>query len=99
LQSSYPETFERDVGYSDAEWRRAIQRAVGDCPIHIEGSTAQVQVDAGSLDLQWRPLPNRTIALLSMPRLAVSFAFKGVGPDARYAFMRVFDLKTQKGGG
>jgi hypothetical protein len=99
VQSSYPETFERDVGYSDTEWRRAIQRAVGDCPIHIEGSTAQVQVDAGILDLQWRPLPNRTIALLSMPRLAVSFEFKGVGPEARYAFMRGFDLKTQKGGG
>lgn len=99
MQSSYPETFERDVGYSDAEWRRAIQRAVSECPIHIEGSSAQIQVDAGSLDLQWRPLPNRTIALLSMPRLAVSFEFKGVGPDARYAFMRVFDLKTQKGGG
>ena len=99
MQSSDPETFERDVGYSDTEWRRAIQRAVGDCSIHIEGSTAQVQVDAGHLNLEWCPLPNRTIALLSMPRLAVSFKFKGVGPEERYAFMRVFDLKTQKGGG
>ena len=99
MQSSYPETFERDVGYSDTEWRRAIQRAVGDCPIYIEGSTAQVQVDAGHLCLHWSPLPNRTIALLSMPRLAVSFTFKGVGPEERYAFMRVFDLNTQKGGG
>ena len=99
MQSSYPETFARDVGYSDTEWRRAIQRAVGDCPIHIEGSTAQVQVDAGHLCLHWSPLPNRTIALLSMPRLAVSFTFKGVGPEERYAFMRMFDLNTQKGGG
>jgi hypothetical protein len=99
VQSSYPESFERDVGYSDTEWRTAIVRAVGQHPIHIQGAAAQVQIGEGSLSLQWSPLPNRTIALLSMPRLAVSFKFKGVGPEERYAFMRVFDLNTQKGGG
>jgi hypothetical protein len=99
VQSSYPEAFERDVGYSDTEWRTAIVRAVAQYPIHIQGAAAHVQIGEGSLSLQWSPLPNRTIALLSMPRLAVSFKFKGVGPDERYAFMRVFDLNTQKGGG
>lgn len=99
MQSSYPESFERDVGYSDAEWRTAIARAVGQHPIRLDGACAQVQLGHGSLTLQWNPLPNRTIALLSMPRLAVSFQFKGVGPEERYAFMRVFDLNTQKGGG
>lgn len=99
MQSSYAETFDRDVGYSDAEWRTAITRAVGQHPIRIDGACAQVQLGNGSLTLQWSPLPNRTIALLSMPRLAVSFTFIGVGPEERYAFMRVFDLNTQKGGG
>lgn len=99
MQSSYPEAFERDVGYSDTEWRTAIARAVGQYPIQIQGAHADVKLGDGSLSLQWSPLPNRTIALLSMPRLAVRFQFKGVGPDERYAFMRLFDLNTQKGGG
>lgn len=99
MQSSYLESFERDVGYSDTEWRAAIVRAVGPCPIQIHGASAEVQVGEGSLSLQWTPLPNRNIALLSMPRLAVRFTFKDVGPEARYAFMRVFDLMVQKGGG
>jgi FtsP/CotA-like multicopper oxidase with cupredoxin domain len=99
VQSSYPESFERDVGYSDTEWRIAIVRAAGPHPIHIQGNSAKVQLGEGSLSLQWSPLPNRTIALLSMPRLAVRFTFKDVGPEARYAFMRVFDLMVQKGGG
>ena len=99
MQSSYPESFERDVGYSDTEWRIAIVRAVGHHPIQIQAANADVQLGEGTLCIKWSPLPNRTIALLSMPRLAVSFQFKGVGPNERYAFMRLFDLNTQKGGG
>jgi PAS domain S-box-containing protein len=35
----------------------------------------------------------------TLPRLAIRFAFDGVGDEARQAFMRHFDLYTQRGGG
>jgi hypothetical protein len=44
-------------------------------------------------------LPDRQIALMRIPRLAVSFRFDGVDVDCRVRFMRHFDLHTQRGGG
>ena len=49
--------------------------------------------------LAWQVLPPRRIALLCIPRLAVAFRFEGVDDAARQAFMRHFDLYTQRGGG
>ena len=40
------------------------------------------------------PLPPAT-----GPRLAISFRFNGVDEATRQAFMRYFDLYTQRGGG
>lgn len=51
------------------------------------------------LTLSWQPLPQLTIALLSLPRLRVSFKFEGVGEAERQQFMRRFDLYLQRGGG
>ena len=45
------------------------------------------------------PTPPRRIALLSMPRLGVQFRFSGIDEASRQAFMRYFDLYTQRGGG
>ena len=54
---------------------------------------------SGRLALAWRELPPRRIALLRMPRLAIVFHFEGVDEAERQAFMRYFDLYTQRGGG
>jgi hypothetical protein len=54
---------------------------------------------AGGLELAWRELPPRQIALLPMLRLAIAFHFEGVGELERHACMRYFDLYTQRGGG
>jgi hypothetical protein len=43
-------------------------------------------------------LPDRQIALMRIPRLAVSFRFEGVDAAHRARFMRT-DLHTQRGGG
>ena len=62
----------------------------------------QLRADAGSVRLRGRELcglPPRRIALLSFPRLHVRFAFDGVPPSVRAAFMRHFDLHTHRGGG
>jgi hypothetical protein len=99
MQSFYPETFERDMASSDAEWRAALTRAVGAHPLHWRGNEAEVQIGSGRLRIGWSPLPERRIALLVMQRLCVRFAFEGLSEQERYAFMRPFDLTMQRGGG
>jgi hypothetical protein len=44
-------------------------------------------------------LPPRQIALVRIARLAVHYRVDGVAEDQRLAFMRYFDLYTQRGGG
>ncbi|MFT3957168.1 MAG: hypothetical protein QM722_23140 [Piscinibacter sp.] len=61
--------------------------------------SAEVAIGAGRLELAWRELPPRRIALMRMPRLAIAFHFEGVGETERQRFMRYFDLYTQRGGG
>ena len=101
MQSSYSEQFERDMGTSAAEWLAALPRAIG--PQHawqqVGSAAAEVVLPVGRLHLQWKPLPERRIALLVMPRLWVGFRFEGTTPEQRLAFMRPFDLAMQRGGG
>ena len=84
---------------TEAEWRVALPRAVGAHPCSMTTDSARVQIGAGQLQLHWRPLPPRVIALLRLQRLAVSFRFEGVDEAARLRFMQHFDLSTQRGGG
>ena len=53
----------------------------------------------GQLNLRWQEAPPRRIALISIPRLLVSFQFEGLNDGQRYTFMRRFDLYMQRGGG
>ncbi len=99
MQSHYPERFERDMGTSEAEWRAALPRAIGEHACVLGPDRAEVQVGEGRLHLRWQVLPPRVIALLRMPRLGVQFAFEGVDADARLRFMKRFDLTLQRGGG
>ncbi len=99
MQSSYPETFERDMACTEAEWLGWLPAAVGDCPCVREDGAARVTVGPGHLQLAWLVQAPRVIALIRLPRLHVRFAFSGVPEAARTAFMRRFDLYTQRGGG
>ncbi len=99
MQSFYPETFERDMACTEAEWLLWLPRAVGEHPREVDGASARVQLGAGQLQLRWQVLPPRVIALMRLPRLALHFAFTGVNEAERYAFMKRFDLYTQRGGG
>jgi len=54
----------------------------------------------GGLTLEWSVLPERQIALISLPRMQVRYAFSGeVASEVRASFMRLFDLHLQRGGG
>lgn len=99
MQSYYPEYFERDMGTTVAEWLAALPRAVGEHAFSVTGEQAKVQMGSGLLTICWQPLPPRVIALLHMPRLMVVFSFDNVLEAERQAFMKRFDLSTQRGGG
>ncbi len=99
MQSYYPERFERDMGTSETEWLTALPRALGEHFFVLGTGQVRVQIGEGHLQLQWRILPPRVIALLCLQRLAVSFVFEGVQEDERQRFMKHFDLTMQWGGG
>lgn len=99
MQADYPPSFERDTGGTEAEWLRRLPGACGGCPVELQEGRARVQIDAGSLQLDWQVLPPRRIALMSIARMSVRFRFEGVDDDRRQRFMRGFDLHMQRGGG
>lgn len=99
MQAHYPERFERDMACTEAEWLGWLPRAIGDCEWRRDGACARVRLPGGTLQLTWRKTPPRRMGLLELARLHVEFAFEGVPDEERHAFMKRFDLYTQRGGG
>jgi hypothetical protein len=95
-----PLAFEREMGCTADELRGWLPGASRGAPIAWRADGADVQLAGGALALRWTALAPRRIALISLPRLAVRFAFDaGIGADERRRFLRYFDLYTQRGGG
>lgn len=99
MQADYPAQFEREMGCTAHELRGWLPGASGPHAPRIADDSAEVTIGGGTLRLSWQQLPPRRIALITLPRLAVRFRFDDIGDDARHAFMRHFDLYTQRGGG
>jgi hypothetical protein len=101
MQADYPAVFSREMGCTPAELRAWLPGASRGARIEWEGQTgARVWLQAAHcLRLNWSPLAPRRIALITLPRLQVSFDFGGLDAAARHHFMRYFDLYTQRGGG
>jgi len=101
LQTHYPERFDREMGCTEAEWLRWLPEASGSWPVVVDQPSrrATVHIGDGRCALSWSPLPDRQIALMRIPRLSTTFDFDQASAEARDAFMRHFDLHTQRGGG
>lgn len=99
MQAHYPPQFSRETGCSEAEWLQTLPRACAPHELRLGPQQASVQIDAGQLHLAWQVLPPRRIALLNLPRLAVSYRFEAVDEAERLRFMRHFDLAMLRGGG
>ena len=95
----YAEEFQRDMGCTEAEWLKWLPIAVAPCAWTRDGASARVVIGSGALFLNWQVLPPRVIALIRLPVLRMHFQFDGLSADERAAFMRRFDLTTQRGGG
>ncbi len=87
------------MGCTETELLRWLPGAAGSHTVTLNAQSAAVAIGAGRLELRWSVLPARQIALMRMPRMAVSFCFEGVDETSRQVFMRHFDLYTQRGGG
>lgn len=100
MQAYYESFFEREYGCTEAEWLGWLPDAIGACPWSRPApGRAEVVVGGGALHLAWAALPPRRIALVTMPRLAVTFHFEGADEAVRQGFMKRFDLYMQRGGG
>jgi hypothetical protein len=102
MQRSYPPTFTRDYGCTEAEWLRWLPQAMGEGEIVRTRGQAEQRWTAhpdALLLLQWRELPPRVIALVRLPRLEVRFSFTGLPDDERHRYMVRFDQHLQRGGG
>lgn len=84
---------------TEAEWLQWLPRAVGTHAHALGAGSARVVLDGGELRLQWQVQAPRVIALLRLPRLLLRFEFRDVPQAQRLAFMKRFDLYTQRGGG
>ena len=99
MQAHYADSFDREMGCTEAELLQWLPGATRGRPLSVGLQTARIVIDAGQLIVTWQTLPPRRIALFSLPRLAIQFRFSGVEDSSRQAFMRYFDLSTQRGGG
>lgn len=102
MQSFYQEQFDREMGCTIPEWLMWLPAAMGDARWARQGDAVQASfasVPAGRLHITWRAGEPRRIALFSLPRLHVRFAFTGMNDAQRYTFMKRFDLYMQRGGG
>ena len=100
MQSHYPASFERDMSCTEAEWLAWLPKAMGDHDWQCSDQTVQVRLQTGGrLQIEWKVLPPRTIALMRLPRMGMVFRFEAADEQARLQFMRRFDLTTQRGGG
>jgi hypothetical protein len=99
MQGHYPARFTREMGCTEAEWLMWLPAAVAQSRLEPVYGQVEVPAAGGCLTLHWRMLPPRRIALISLPRLEVTFDFEGSDEAARQVFMRRFDLHMQRGGG
>lgn len=100
MQADYDARFTREMGCTEAELRAWIPGASRTTEIEWRAQGASLVLGAGGrLELAWQTLAPRRIALITLPRLAVTFDFGDLPVDQRHAFMRHFDLYTQRGGG
>ena len=100
MQSHYPAEFQREQGFTEADWLRCLPGASAGHALTIDGpGQATVAIGSGRLHLTWQVRPPRRVALFAMPMLVTRYRFEGVPDDARQAFMKFFDLYTQRGGG
>ena len=93
------EAFEREMGFSHKEFRRALQRTYAGPGLEMREDGADIRVATGSVQIRLGAEGVRSIALLRLPVTKISFKFDGVDSTQRAEFMQHFELYFRRGGG
>lgn len=93
------ERFEREMGFSHAEFRRALERTYAGPDLSMREDGADIRHAGGWVRIRLGPEGVRRIALLELPVTTISFTFEGVSAAQRAAFMQHFELYFRRGGG
>lgn len=109
MQAWYPATFERDMGFTAADFVSCLPEAfrpavvapvvAPDTAPDKASGTLSVQLESGVAHLRWHALAPRVIALMRLPRLHVHFDFSAIADDERQRVLARFDLGMLRGGG
>lgn len=93
--------FNRDMGYSEAEFYRILPAAVRDFDLSITGGEAVITSKLGDHQLRLivTPLPDRVLGNMRLPHIDVRFEFIDFSEQQRKEFMQAFDRSYQRGGG
>ena len=90
----------KEMGYSHAEFRRALPAAVQPFRVIEKDSAFALTDGAGrSVSIVLGPERTRRIASLQIPSTAVDFRFRGFSDEERERFMDRFDRYFRRGGG
>ncbi|MES2958268.1 MAG: hypothetical protein V4792_08765 [Pseudomonadota bacterium] len=99
MQAVYALAFVREMGCTEAELRAWLPGACGGRPIAWREQGADIALNGGRVSMGWQTREPRRIAQITLPRLEVHFEARSVDGPSWQAFMRHFDLYTQRGGG
>ncbi len=96
-----PAKFRRDMGYSEPEFYRLLNAAIGDYQYTKEGQNVSIEhpEKANSLQLSVIELPDRVLGAFRIKRVDVQFFFQSFSAAERTQFMQRFDSRYQRGGG
>lgn len=101
MQAEYTAHFTREMGCTPEElsaWLPGASRGAAIAWVPPDGACVHLE-EQGTLTLRWVVQPSRRIALITLPRLQVTFDFGQTDTAVRHRFMKHFDLYTQRGGG
>lgn len=93
---------EQQMGYSAAEFMRALQRALADYTLDVADRNRWLAVRPGypgCVEIAFAEQPPRRLGLLELPVLDVSFRFRGFAPGADRALFDRLQRSLHRGGG
>ncbi len=89
----------KDLGFSHAEFFRALPKALVGYDYAIAGELITVTLAGGKIEIRLGREQERRIAMLRLPRTQVDFRFVDLSDEQVSGFLQRFDRSFQRGGG
>ena len=89
----------REMSITHADLFRLLPAAIQNRPYALATRSITVQLEGGTVEIDFSEEEQRNIASLVLPVTHLNFRFCGVAPQAVSLFMERFDRSFQRGGG